>query len=70
MPKTKLLIIGASGHGRSVAEAAELSGAFEVVGFLDDVLPVGTVVLNGAVLGSISGLSSLDHLYRCRSACN
>jgi len=36
MAKTKLLIIGAGGHGLSVAEAAELSGAFEVVGFLDD----------------------------------
>jgi hypothetical protein len=41
MPKTKLLIIGAGGHGASVAEAAELSGPFEVVGFLDDALPVG-----------------------------
>jgi sugar O-acyltransferase (sialic acid O-acetyltransferase NeuD family) len=70
MPKTKLLIIGAGGHGASVAEAAKLSGGFEVVGFLDDALPVGTAVLNVAVLGSISGLSSLDHLDRYRSACN
>ena len=70
MPKTRLLIIGAGGHGASVAEAAKLSGGFEVVGFLDDALPVGTAVLNVAVLGSISGLSSLDHLDRYRSACN
>ena len=34
MPKTRLLIIGAGGHGASVAEAAELSGFFDVVGFL------------------------------------
>ena len=70
MPKTKLLIIGAGCHGASVAEAAELSGAFEVLGFLDDALPVGTAVLNGAVLGSISDLSSLDHLDRYRATYN
>ena len=70
MQKTKLLIIGAGGHGASVAEAAELSGAFEVVGFLDDALPVDKAVLTGAVLGEISGLSSLDHLDRYRAACD
>lgn len=70
MPKTKLLIIGAGGHGTAMAEAAELSGAFEVVGFLDDALPVGKAVLNGAVLGAISGLSSLYHLDSYRAACD
>jgi hypothetical protein len=33
MAKTRLLVVGAGGHGRSVAEAAELSGQFAVVGF-------------------------------------
>ncbi|WP_300557211.1 acetyltransferase [Limnohabitans sp. Rim8] len=51
MAKTRLLVVGAGGHGRSVAEAAELSGQFEVVGFLDDALPAGNSVLNVAVLG-------------------
>ncbi len=51
MVKTRLLVVGAGGHGRSVAEAAELSGQFEVVGFLDDALPAGKSVLNLAVLG-------------------
>lgn len=51
MVKTRLLVVGAGGHGRSVAEAAELSGQFEVVGFLDDALPAGQSVLNLAVLG-------------------
>ena len=51
MVKTRLLVVGAGGHGRSVAEAAELSGQFEVVGFLDDALPAGKSVLNVAVLG-------------------
>jgi sugar O-acyltransferase (sialic acid O-acetyltransferase NeuD family) len=51
MVKTRLLVVGAGGHGRSVAEAAELSGQFEVVGFLDDALPAGKSVFNVAVLG-------------------
>lgn len=51
MVKTRLLVVGAGGHGRSVAEAAELSGQFEVVGFLDDAFPAGKSVLNVAVLG-------------------
>jgi sugar O-acyltransferase (sialic acid O-acetyltransferase NeuD family) len=50
MVKTRLLVVGAGGHGRAVAEAAELSGQFEVVGFLDDALPAGKSVLNVAVL--------------------
>lgn len=70
MSKTKLLIIGAGGHGRSVAEAAELSRAFEVVGFLDDALPVGKAVLNGAVLGAISDLSNVESLDSYRALCD
>ncbi len=59
MAKTKLLIIGAGGHGTAMAKAAELLGAFEVVGFLDDALPFGKAVLNGAVLGAIRGFIQL-----------
>jgi len=70
MSKSMLLIIGAGGHGISVAEAAELSGAFEVVGFLDDALPVGKMVLMGSVLGAIGGLSTLKYLNRYRAACD
>jgi sugar O-acyltransferase (sialic acid O-acetyltransferase NeuD family) len=70
MRKTKLLIIGAGGHGASVAEAAKLCGAFDVIGFLDDALPVGKTVLNSTVLGSISGLSNDDSLERYLVACD
>lgn len=59
MVKTLLLVLGAGGHGRSVAEAAELSGQFEVVGFLDDALPADTSVLNSAVLGPMANMG--DH---------
>jgi acetyltransferase-like isoleucine patch superfamily enzyme len=70
MRKTRLLIIGAGGHGRSVAEAAELSGLFDVVGFLDDGLPTGQTVLMSSVIGAIAGLSNGDHLKRFRNACD
>lgn len=45
MRKALLLVVGAGGHGRSTAEAAELSGLFKVVGFLDDSLSFGETVL-------------------------
>jgi sugar O-acyltransferase (sialic acid O-acetyltransferase NeuD family) len=70
MSKSMLLIIGAGGHGISVAEAAQLSGAFEVVGFLDDTLPIGKMVLMGSVLGAIGGLSTLEYLNRYRAICD
>jgi sugar O-acyltransferase (sialic acid O-acetyltransferase NeuD family) len=53
MAKTRLLVVGAGGHGRSVAEAAELSGKFEVVGFLDDSLATGETVLGIPVFGPV-----------------
>lgn len=63
MAKIRLLVVGAGGHGRSVAEAAELSGHFEVVCFLDDSLPVGETVLGVPVLGPVT---SMAH-YRARA---
>lgn len=58
MVQTRLLVVGAGGHGRSMAEAAELSEQFKVVGFLDDSLPASETVLGrgawmqaGAALG-------------------
>lgn len=58
MPKIRLLVVGAGGHGRSVAEAAELSGEFEVVGFLDDSLPAGETVLGLPVLGPVASMAN------------
>jgi hypothetical protein len=46
----------AGGHGRSVAEAAELSGQFEV-GVLNDSLPAGESVLGATVLGPVASLA-------------
>lgn len=57
MAKTRLLVVGAGGHGRSVVEAAELSGQFEVVGFLDDALQANKLVLGVPVLGPVATMS-------------
>ncbi len=57
MARTRLLVVGAGGHGRSVAEAADLSGQFEVMGFLDDAAPVGERVLGDHVLGPIASMA-------------
>jgi sugar O-acyltransferase (sialic acid O-acetyltransferase NeuD family) len=63
MPKIKLLVVGAGGHGRSVAEAAELCGAFEILGFLDDSVPVGDLILGYPVLGSVASLTDHRNLF-------
>ena len=47
------LILGAGGHGRSVADAIAASGDY-VVGFLDDALAPGTLVSGTPVMGGLS----------------
>lgn len=59
MAKKRLLVVGAGGHGRSVAEAAALSGHFEVVGFLDDAVPFGAIEFGGHILGTLASIA--DH---------
>lgn len=49
----RLIIVGAGGHARSMAEAALLSGVFEVVGFLDDAFPRLAKVRDFPVLGTM-----------------
>ena len=47
----KLLIVGAGGHGRSVAEAVLAGGCFSLTGFLDDAYPQLARVWDIPVLG-------------------
>jgi FlaA1/EpsC-like NDP-sugar epimerase len=54
MAKIRLLAVGAGGHGRSVAEASELSGHSELLCFLDNSLPVGETVPGVPVLGPVT----------------
>lgn len=64
--KKRLLIVGAGGHGRSVAEAATASGVFDVVGFLDDSSPSLDRVWYLPVFGATSELA--DFLGRAEVA--
>lgn len=53
----RLLIVGAGGHGRSVAEAAVADGEFVVAGFLDDAFPETKRVWGIPVLGRVADLA-------------
>ncbi len=56
--KPRLLIVGAGGHGRSVAEAVLMSGIFELVGFLDDdAFAIGSDVWGLPVLGQAAAFA-------------
>lgn len=60
LPSTlNLLIIGAGGHGRSVAEAAMLQQRYQLLGFLDDGCAPGTRVLGWPVLGTVADLPQI-----------
>lgn len=64
--KDVLLVVGAGGHGRAVAEAAQLSGQWSEVRFVDDGHP--TLQSSGAwpVVGHTDDLASL--VDSCRHA--
>lgn len=49
----RLVVIGAGGHGRSVAEAAAASGEYTITGFLDDAHLELTQVWSIPVLGAL-----------------
>lgn len=52
--KRRLVIIGAGGHGRSVAEAVMASGEFQIVGFVDDANPALSQLWGLPMLGRVS----------------
>lgn len=51
-----VLIFGAGGHGRSLAELIELIPGYHVAGFIDDSVPVGTKILKYKVIGKKADL--------------
>lgn len=55
---SQIIVIGAGGHGRSVAEALLLSGQYKVVGFLDDGVKPQTQIYQLPVLGPVDNLES------------
>ena len=58
-----VLIIGAGGFGRSVADAIMLGSRYTVAGFVDDRGPALGLVLGHAVLGRLADLHSLRKQY-------
>jgi FlaA1/EpsC-like NDP-sugar epimerase len=63
MALERLLIIGAGGHGRSVAEAAMLCGQREVVGPIDDGVEVCSKIWDFPVLGTTADLQLYPPLF-------
>jgi sugar O-acyltransferase (sialic acid O-acetyltransferase NeuD family) len=53
-----LLIVGAGGHGRSLAETVLLSGTFRLAGFVDDAAPELEHVWDWPVLGTTTTLEN------------
>ena len=53
----RLLIVGAGGHGRSVAEAVLAAGKYELVGFVDDAVPRLQHVWDLPVFGATADLA-------------
>jgi hypothetical protein len=58
MTTKRLLIIGASGHGRAVAEAASMDGRLVTTAFLDDAPNPPSHVWDVPMWGSSAGLAS------------
>ncbi len=61
---TPLLVVGAGGHGKVVADAALLSGRFTRVAFLDDRFPEIDNVVGHDVLGVIADRAQFLEHYR------
>ncbi|WP_339079440.1 acetyltransferase [Pseudomonas sp. TMP9] len=59
MSEKTLLIIGAGGHGKAVAEAALLSGDWQWVAFVDDRWPELRETFGWPVVADVAGLAAL-----------
>lgn len=60
--ENKILIVGAGSYGKIVCDAVISQGKYHVSGFLDDSLPVGTVVMGDYKV--LAGVESADGLKR------
>jgi sugar O-acyltransferase (sialic acid O-acetyltransferase NeuD family) len=58
----KLIVVGAGGHASVVIDVAHLTGgSFEIVGLVDDAVPVGSRVSGFNVLGTIAEIGRFPH---------
>ena len=58
-----LLIIGAGGHGKVVAESAAKMGRWSEIAFLDDKFPSLNSILNWSVIGTLQQMEELQSKY-------
>lgn len=56
---TAILVYGGGGHGKSLIELLRLSGAYQVVGIIDDGIPAGKEIAGVRVLGGSEVLPTL-----------
>lgn len=59
----KLLILGAGGHGKAVAEAAKLNKEWTHIAFIDDRWPQLKMVVDIPVVSDIKGLRDISSQY-------
>lgn len=59
MSERLLVIIGAGGHGKAVAEAAQLSGEWQRIAFVDDRRPELSESFDWPVVTNVAGLAAL-----------
>ena len=61
--KNKIIIIGAGGHGKTVCETILAENKFEVAGFVDSTVAIGTPIISGyKVIASQNDLHSLKNI--------
>lgn len=60
MSERTLLIVGAGGHGKAVAEAALLSGEWQRIAFVDDRWPALRETFGWPVVSDVAGLAALE----------
>ena len=61
---SKIVIFGGSGHAKVIVDIIESNNNFELIGFIDKLIPADTIVLNYKVIGDESLLPKLMRKYK------
>ena len=60
----KIVIFGGSGHAKVIVDIIESNNNFELIGFIDNLIPQETIILNYRVIGDESLLPKLMNKYK------
>ena len=60
----KIVIFGSSGHAKVIVDIIESNNNFELIGFIDKLVPKGTIILDYKVIGDDSLLPKLMNKYK------